>query len=224
MDTIDPLILKMLVQLGQKSVTIALESGSERLRQVMKKNLSEAEIWHGMDLIAGCGIEQVKFYGIAGLPGETQEDLNETVRLLTAIKKKYKRLRIVFGVSSFVPKAQTPFQWNGRDKKSGEAGHRCSRGEPQLERCSSISLASRSAHHPRSTRACRINRQHRRLEKSLSQKGHKLSLSRFLHFSRDTAIGVFALVASNGCAKASHSEQATKPRASKQMKAIIFQG
>jgi len=120
MDTIDPLILKMLVQLGQKSVTIALESGSERLRQVMKKNLSEAEIWHGMDLIAACGIEQVKFYGIAGLPGETQEDLNETVRLLTAIKKKYKRLRIVFGISSFVPKAQTPFQWNGRDKKAGD--------------------------------------------------------------------------------------------------------
>lgn len=116
MDTIDPLILKMLVTLKQRSVTIALESGSERLRGIMKKNLSEAEIWTGMDLIAASGIEQVKFYGIVGLPGETEQDLAETVRLLTAIKKKYKKLRIIFGVSSFVPKAQTPFQWSARDK------------------------------------------------------------------------------------------------------------
>ncbi len=120
MDTIDPLILKMLVQLGQKSVTIALESGSERLRQIMKKNLSEAEIWQGMDAIAASGIEQVKFYGMVGLPGETQADLDDTVRLMTEIKKKYRRLRIVFGVSSFVPKAQTPFQWSGRDKDCGK--------------------------------------------------------------------------------------------------------
>ena len=116
MDTIDPLILKMLVALKQRSVTIALESGSERLRTIMKKNLTEAEIWQGMDIIAASGIEQVKFYGIVGLPGEIEDDLAETVRLLTAIKKKYKQLRIVFGVSSFVPKAQTPFQWSARDQ------------------------------------------------------------------------------------------------------------
>lgn len=116
MDTIDPLILKMLVVLKQRSVTIALESGSERLRSIMKKNLTEAEIWQGMDIIAASGIEQVKFYGIVGLPGEIEDDLQETVRLLTAIKKRYKQLRIIFGVSSFVPKAQTPFQWSGRDR------------------------------------------------------------------------------------------------------------
>lgn len=82
----------------------------------MKKNLTEAEIWQGMDVIAASGIEQVKFYGIAGLPGELEDDLQETVRLLTAIKKRYKHLRIVFGISSFVPKAQTPFQWSARDR------------------------------------------------------------------------------------------------------------
>lgn len=119
MDTIDPLVLQLLVQLGQKSVTIALESGSERLRSIMKKNLSEAEILQGTELIDRSGLESVKFYGIVGLPGETEHDLEETVRLLTTLKKKHKRLRIVFGVSSFVPKAQTPFQWAGRDKDSG---------------------------------------------------------------------------------------------------------
>ncbi len=119
-DTVDPLILKMLVGLGQRSVTIALESGSERLRAVMKKNLTEEEFKAAMVLIAGSGLKAVKLYGIAGLPGETQEDLDETVRLLTETKKAHKQLRMTFGVSSFVPKAQTPFQWNGRDKESGK--------------------------------------------------------------------------------------------------------
>lgn len=115
-DTIDPETLKMLVGLGQKSVTIALESGSERLRGVMKKNLTEAEFKNAMQLIAASGLAGVKLYGIAGLPGETQDDIDETVRLLTETKKTHKQLRITFGLSSFVPKAQTPFQWNGRDR------------------------------------------------------------------------------------------------------------
>ena len=115
-DTIEPSVLEMLVKLGQKSVTIALESGSERLRAIMKKNLSEAEILHAMEVIAKSGLKGVKLYGIVGLPGETDDDLNETVRLLRQLRKTHKQLRITFGVSSFVPKAQTPFQWSGRDR------------------------------------------------------------------------------------------------------------
>lgn len=116
MDTIDPLVLEMLVKLGQRSLTIALESGSERLRQIMKKNLSQEQIWQSMDLIYASGISQLKFYGIAGLPEEETGDLEETVQLLTSIKKKYRRLKLIFGLSSFVPKAQTPYQWYGRKR------------------------------------------------------------------------------------------------------------
>lgn len=115
-DTISDTVLQMLKKLQQKSVTIAIESGSERLRAIMKKNLSEAEIVNAVDLIAASGLESVKFYGMVGLPHETQDDLSETVRLMQALKKKHRRLRFVFGVSSFVPKAQTPYQWNGRMK------------------------------------------------------------------------------------------------------------
>jgi radical SAM superfamily enzyme YgiQ (UPF0313 family) len=86
----------------------------------MKKNLTEDEIKHAIDLIDNAGLESVKLYGIVGLPHETDEDLQETVRLLREVKKAHKRLRFVFGVSSFVPKAQTPFQWDGRDHRSGE--------------------------------------------------------------------------------------------------------
>lgn len=116
-DTIDKSVLEMLVKLGQKSVTIALESGSEQLRQIMKKNLTQTQIYEAMNLIAASGLEAVKFYGIVGLPGETQEDLDKTVQLLTTLKKKHKQLRLTFGISSFVPKAQTPFQWAGHDRR-----------------------------------------------------------------------------------------------------------
>lgn len=119
-DTINPLVLDMLVKLGQKSVTIALESGSERLRSIMKKNLTEEQILQAVELIAKSGLTAVKFYGIVGLPGETSQDLDETISLLTKIKKEHKQLRITLGLSSFVPKAQTPFQWSGRDLNSKE--------------------------------------------------------------------------------------------------------
>jgi radical SAM superfamily enzyme YgiQ (UPF0313 family) len=117
-DTVSPLVLKMLVGLGQRSVTIALESGSERLRAIMKKNLSEDQVRGAVGLIAASGLQALKFYGMVGLPGETQEDLDETVRLLSQLKKAHRRLHLVFGISSFVPKAQTPFQWSGRDRHS----------------------------------------------------------------------------------------------------------
>lgn len=119
-DSLNATILNMLHKLGQKSVTMAIESGSERLRAVMKKNLKEEQIWQAVDLIEKTGLSGLKFYGIVGLPGEEDADLQETIRLLTQLKKQYKRLHHVFGVSSFVPKAQTPFQWAGRDCKSGD--------------------------------------------------------------------------------------------------------
>lgn len=119
-DSLNSLIVQMIKTLHQKSVTIAIESGSERLRSIMKKNLTEEEILKAVELIHAGGLKNMKFYSIAGLPGERQEDLDETVRLMSQLKKTYKQMHFVLGVSSFVPKAQTPFQWSGRDKKSGE--------------------------------------------------------------------------------------------------------
>lgn len=117
-DSINKQVIETLSLLGQKTVTIAIESGSERLRAIMKKNLTEEEIDHAVNLIDECGLEGVKFYGIVGLPYETTEDLEETVRLMTKLKKGHPRLRFVLGLTSFVPKAQTPFQWSGRCRDS----------------------------------------------------------------------------------------------------------
>jgi radical SAM superfamily enzyme YgiQ (UPF0313 family) len=119
-DTVSDNVLKMLRGLGQRSVTIAIESGSERLRAIMKKNLTQDEIEHAINLLDTHGFESVKLYGIAGLPHELDSDLTQTIDLLQKLKKSHKRMRIVFGISSFVPKAQTPFQRYGRDKRAGE--------------------------------------------------------------------------------------------------------
>lgn len=117
-DTLTDSLVKNIALLGQKSVTIALESGSQRLRDIMKKNLSEEQVYQAVSAIAGGGLKKVKFYGIAGLPFEEQEDLDETIRLMVRLKKEFSSLRFVFGLSSFVPKAQTPFQRFGRDRQS----------------------------------------------------------------------------------------------------------
>ncbi len=119
-DTLDRTLVENLVSLGQKSVTIAIESGSERLRGIMKKNLSNQEIENAVESAETGGLEAIKFYGMVGMPWEIEEDLTETVTLLTRLKKKYRKLRYTLGVSSFVPKAQTPFQLMGRDRSSGK--------------------------------------------------------------------------------------------------------
>jgi len=118
-DTLNPTVLNMLSRLGQQSVTIALESGSERLRLIMKKNLTTEAVQNAVDLIDAAGLRKVKFYGMVGLPGENDADLDQTVNLMLALKASHRRLRFVLGLSSFVPKAQTPFQWSGRDRSSG---------------------------------------------------------------------------------------------------------
>ena len=74
-----------------------------------------------IDVARDCGLKGIKFYGMIGLPTETQEDIEEIVNLSKRIKQKYKGFDINFGFSTFVPKANTPFQWFGReDEKSLE--------------------------------------------------------------------------------------------------------
>jgi len=120
-DAIRPEIVKTLVAGGQKNVTLAIEAGSERLRKVINKNLSEEQIFNAVKIAADNGLKGLKFYGMIGLPTETYEDLDSMINLAKRIKQQYKGFDISFGFSSFVPKPHTPFQWFGReDTKSLE--------------------------------------------------------------------------------------------------------
>ncbi len=112
-NTVTEKLAKTLSQKDTRSITIAVESGSERLRQIINKKLSNDEIIQAaIDAKAG-GLKGIKFYGMVGVPGETEEDVEQTVEMMQALKKAAPGLRLTLGCSTFVPKSHTPFQWFG---------------------------------------------------------------------------------------------------------------
>ncbi|MCI1273755.1 MAG: B12-binding domain-containing radical SAM protein [Clostridiaceae bacterium] len=114
-DAVKPNIVKTLVVAGQKNSTLAIEAGSERLRKVINKHITESQILEAVKIAKESGLKGLKFYGMIGLPTENQDDLNEIVSLAKKIKSANKGFNISFGFSTFVPKPHTPFQWFGRD-------------------------------------------------------------------------------------------------------------
>lgn len=113
-DAVDDAMIKTLVSAHQKHVTIAIEAGSERLRKVINKNITEEQIKHTVETARLNGLKGVKIYAMIGIPTETQEDLNEIVRVAKELKQANKGFDISFAFSSFIPKPHTPLQWCGR--------------------------------------------------------------------------------------------------------------
>jgi radical SAM family uncharacterized protein len=118
-DSVTPTMVDALRQSGLQTVTIAPEAGSERLRQVINKNLTEEQILDAVTLVISAGIPNLRLYFMIGLPTETDEDVAAIITLVKKIKHEQlaiargqKRLgTITLSVSSFVPKPFTPFQW-----------------------------------------------------------------------------------------------------------------
>ena len=111
--TVTPDLASGLAKRGSKSLTIAIESGSERMREVVNKKLSNEEIHAAARHAKQGGLSALKLYGMVGLPSEQDDDIESTADLLLQLKKTTPGLRLTLGVSTFVPKAQTPFQWQG---------------------------------------------------------------------------------------------------------------
>jgi len=111
--TVTPQLGRILAKRGSRSLTIAIESGSERMRQVVNKKLATEEIYAAARYAKEGGLKGLKLYGMAGLPTEEDDDIEATANLLLALKKATPGLRLSLGVSTFVPKAHTPFQWEG---------------------------------------------------------------------------------------------------------------
>ena len=114
--------LANLMQSVRKStMTLAPEAGSQRLRNLIKKNISEEQIINAALTLYENGWSRIKFYFIAGLPTETLEDMDEMAELLNKIKYRSKLIKrekglnhgfeITCTLSIFVPKPFTPFQW-----------------------------------------------------------------------------------------------------------------
>lgn len=113
--TVTKEMCEALVELGTKNLTIAIESGSEKLRNIINKKLPEEYIFSACRFALEAGMKQVKLYGMVGLPHETEEDIDATIDLLLRLKAENKTLKIIWGCSIFTPKAQTPFQDYGVD-------------------------------------------------------------------------------------------------------------
>ncbi len=112
-NTVTQKLAETLSKRGTNSITIAVESGSERVRQIINKKLKNEEIIQAAINAKAGGLKSIKLYGMVGVPGEKMSDVEQTVAMMKDIKKAAPGLRLTLGCSTFVPKAHTPFQWFG---------------------------------------------------------------------------------------------------------------
>ncbi|BAU05328.1 B12-binding domain-containing radical SAM protein [Fischerella sp. NIES-3754] len=117
-NTVTVQLAKTLAKRDTKSLTIAVESGSERLRRIINKKLHNDEIIQAAVNAKAGGLTGLKLYGMVGVPGEEAEDLDATVAMMREIKKAAPGLRLTLGCSTFVPKSHTPFQWFGVNRQA----------------------------------------------------------------------------------------------------------
>ena len=119
LDDITPRILQLLRESGERTITIAPETGSDRLRRVINKTITNDEILASAEMIFGSGMENLKLYFMIGLPTETDDDLvaiRDLVVQLRSIMLEHAKGRghlgkIVGSVNPLVPKPGTAYQW-----------------------------------------------------------------------------------------------------------------
>lgn len=109
-------VIRKIKQVRKTGFTIAPEGGTDRMRKVINKYMSESEILHAAELAFTEGWEHIKLYFMIGQPTETMEDVEAIVHLARKIsdlgrRQHHRSGKVNLGVSSFVPKPQTPFQW-----------------------------------------------------------------------------------------------------------------
>ncbi|HUV49683.1 MAG TPA: TIGR03960 family B12-binding radical SAM protein [Anaerolineae bacterium] len=112
--TLTPELINIIKKVRKTGFTIAPEAGSQRLRDVINKNITEKEIVDTVQDVFGLGWLVIKLYFMIGLPSETEEDLLaivELVKRLRKIKAPGRKGQINVSVATFIPKPHTPFQW-----------------------------------------------------------------------------------------------------------------
>ncbi|RLC54155.1 MAG: TIGR03960 family B12-binding radical SAM protein [Candidatus Cloacimonadota bacterium] len=111
-DSIDDELTVLMNAMRQTGLTVAPEAGSQRLRNIINKNITEEEILKSVEIALKNGWQLIKFYFMIGLPHEMDDDIQAIIDLIfRIIKSSGKRLQINVTISPFVPKPFTPFQW-----------------------------------------------------------------------------------------------------------------
>ncbi len=114
-DSLDPAWFEQIKRVRKTGFTLAPEAGNERLRKIINKSLTDEEILKTAGEVYEAGWNLVKLYFMVGLPGENEKDLNDIIFLAREVsklaKKQGRRANLNLSVSTFVPKAHTPFMW-----------------------------------------------------------------------------------------------------------------
>ncbi len=116
-DSVSKELFKEITGVRRSSFTIAPEAGSERMRKVINKNLSEEQILDSVKLASECGVTSVKLYFMIGLPFETDDDIKDIIELARKIyhAANKRSFNVTISVSNFVPKAHTIFEFLGQN-------------------------------------------------------------------------------------------------------------
>lgn len=122
-DSLTPEFADTLHRCNVKTATIAPEAGSERMRKVINKGITESDILQAVETLVISGIPNLKLYFMIGLPSETSDDIEAIVRLCRTIKRKFletsrlkhKMGKISVSINPFIPKPFTPLQWAPMD-------------------------------------------------------------------------------------------------------------
>ena len=118
-DRLTPDLAQALADGGLKTVALAPEAGSARLRRVINKHLKEEDLARAVEILLEAGIPNLRLYFMIGLPGETDDDLEEMVGLARRVRQQVVSLSrprghlgtVTLSINAFIPKPWTPFQW-----------------------------------------------------------------------------------------------------------------
>lgn len=114
-DMLTEQITEALAASGLRTMTVAPEAGSERLRAAINKGITEEHVSNAITLAAAKGMRHIKLYYMIGLPGETDADIEETIAMILRMRAQMDELgskgELVISVNGFVPKPWTPYQW-----------------------------------------------------------------------------------------------------------------
>ncbi len=125
-DAITPQQVKVLADSGHKTLALAPEAGSQRMRDVINKGVDEEQVLAAVRMLAEGGIPNLKLYFMIGLPTETEHDVLEIVDLTVRIRQSWEEIgrqkghlgRLQLSINPFIPKPWTPLQWAPMERRS----------------------------------------------------------------------------------------------------------
>ena len=115
-DTLDVELTQALAASGQRTMTVAPEAGSVKMRNIINKGITEEHVFNAIELAAAAGMKNIKLYYMLGLPGEADSDIEEMIAMIGRVREKMdaalNKGDLIISVNGFIPKPFTPFQWS----------------------------------------------------------------------------------------------------------------